>query len=226
MERQAEPDLMDEPLQARAYAEADFAEPHNAYVELLYQYTEDNGLDGTALDLGCGPADIVIRVAHRFPQLEIHAVDGAAAMLALAKEAINRECQEHPAFAQRIKLHRAYLPVTELPLSQYDVILSNSLLHHLNDPVSLWETIKRFAKKGALVFVMDLLRPDTEQQAKQLVEQYAVNEPDILRRDFYHSLLAAYTEQEISQQLHQTGLSQLAVKVIDDRHVVIAGRVG
>ena len=35
MQRVLEPELMDDELQARAYAQADFAEPHSAYPQLF-----------------------------------------------------------------------------------------------------------------------------------------------------------------------------------------------
>jgi hypothetical protein len=72
---------------------------------------------------------------------------------------------------------------------------------------------------------MDLLRPDTREQAAQLVEQYAQNEPEILRRDFFNSLLAAYRLDEVTAQLHQAGLSQLQVKVVSDRHFIVWGNI-
>ena len=37
MERIPEPELMDDPEQARAYASADFSEPHQAFVERFTQ---------------------------------------------------------------------------------------------------------------------------------------------------------------------------------------------
>jgi hypothetical protein len=72
---------------------------------------------------------------------------------------------------------------------------------------------------------MDLLRPDTRERATQLVEQYAQNEPEILRRDFFNSLLAAYRLDEVTAQLHQAGLSQLQVKVVSDRHFIVWGNI-
>ena len=57
------------------------------------------------------------------------------------------------------------------------------------------------------------------------MEQYAANEPAILRRDFYNSLLAAFTEDEIAAQLAELNLSRLMIDVIDDRHWVVGGRI-
>ncbi|HEX6174620.1 MAG TPA: SAM-dependent methyltransferase, partial [Candidatus Binatia bacterium] len=61
MERIPEPELMDEDEQARAYALADFAEPHNHFVELFRECFPDEAITGHVLDLGCGPADVTLR---------------------------------------------------------------------------------------------------------------------------------------------------------------------
>ena len=57
------------------------------------------------------------------------------------------------------------------------------------------------------------------------MEQYAANEPPILRRDFYRSLLAAFTEDEVAAQLAEMNFSRLLIDVPDDRHWMVEGRV-
>jgi len=106
-----------------------------------------------------------------------------------------------------------------------DVILSNSLLHHLPNPLQFWARLKQLAKPGACILVMDLLRPDSPETAQALVEQYAANEDPILKRDFYNSLLAAFTEDEVAAQLAQMNLSRLLIDVPDDRHWVVGGTI-
>ena len=72
---------------------------------------------------------------------------------------------------------------------------------------------------------MDLLRPASTDDAAALVDQYAANEPAILRRDFYNSLLAAFTEDEVAAQLAEMNLSRLLIDVPDDRHWLVSGLV-
>ena len=79
------------------------------------------------------------------------------------------------------------------------------------------------AKPGACVLVMDLLRPDSPEAAQALVYQYAGNEDPILKRDFYNSLLAAFTEDDVAAQLAEMNLSRLLIDVPDDRHWVVGG---
>ena len=58
--------------------------------------------------------------------------------------------------------------------------------------------------------------------AKTLVEMYAAAEPKILQQDFYNSLLAAFTLEEINEQLNQAELP-LSINKTSDRHVFISG---
>jgi hypothetical protein len=46
-----------------------------------------------------------------------------------------------------------------------------------------------------------------------------------LQRDFYNSLLAAFTPAEVRRQLAKSGLRELAVSVITDRHLIVCGRI-
>lgn len=219
MQRIPEPEqLMNDPAQARAYAEADFSEANSQFMRLLKQLVP-GALEGQALDLGCGPADIPIALLQENPALELDAVDGADAMLTLARDSLSRL----PGLSDRLRLHCHTLPSVELAEAHYDFILSNSLLHHLDDPDDLWLTLHHCAADGAHILVMDLLRPASELVVDSLVESYALNEPELLRRDFRNSLYAAYTLEEVQQQLDRHGLHGLELACVSDRHWAVCG---
>ncbi|MFQ5937170.1 MAG: class I SAM-dependent methyltransferase [Acidiferrobacterales bacterium] len=220
MDRIPEPELMEEVEQARAYAAADFSEPHQAFVEHFRQRFADYN-PKQVLDLGCGPADISIRFARAYPQCTLTGVDGAAAMLDLGREAVNAG-----GLQSRVELVQIYLPGSLPNARNFDTVISNSLLHHLGEPMVLWDTLKASASQQAVVFVMDLLRPDSQATAHELVEQYASDEIEVLKHDFFHSLLAAYRPEEVDAQLRQAGLVDcLQVELVSDRHFIVWGRL-
>lgn len=226
MPRQPEPELMLDPEQARAYADADFEQPHSEFVRAFRARFNaswvPDGRPARVLDLGCGPADISIRFARAFPGVVIDGVDGAEAMLAPGRERLARATE----LAARVRLHRCRLPDEALPGVGYDAVISNSLLHHLHDPSVLWQTLWRAATPGAPVFVMDLMRPDDEATARRLVGLHAAGEPEVLQRDFYHSLLAAFRPGELSEQLVEAGLVEaLRIEPLSDRHLVVFGHM-
>ncbi len=213
---------MDGVDQCDAYAMADFAAVNAAFVEAALDSFASHSVS-TLIDLGCGPADITIRMCRALPELRATAVDASGPMLDLGGRAASQA-----GLADRLALHTAALPLPP-PQRGYDAIISNSLLHHLPDPMILWEEVKRQAyepsKGTSRVYIMDLLRPADTQTAQGLVDTYAPGEPEILRVDFYNSLLAAYRPSEIQDQLAQAGLSQLVVETPTDRHIVVRGAI-
>ncbi|MEJ2690803.1 MAG: class I SAM-dependent methyltransferase [Deltaproteobacteria bacterium] len=219
MDRICEPELMDEKEQAKAYAAADFEEPHNRVVDLFGRYFPARQVSGTLLDLGCGPGDICFRLVRRFPDLVVHGIDGSEAMLELARQRLQNE----PDFEGRLHFARARIPQLSPSADRWDTILCTSLLHHLHRPQDLWEAIKRLADEKTFIFVIDLYRPESVEKAEWIVDHYSGAEPEILKRDFFNSLLAAFTPLEVEQQLVDCGLSGLAVSTISDRHLMIHG---
>jgi ubiquinone/menaquinone biosynthesis C-methylase UbiE len=218
MQRIPEPDLMLEDDQAKAYAEADFTQPHQQFIDHLVVRFPQLPSSGIALGLGCGPADIAIRFAQRFPQWQVHGIDGSAAMLHYGQQAIAQSQLQ-----DRITLVEGYLTnepngFALLDNTQYNFIFSNSLLHHLQDPSTLWRSLHRWGNGSTPAMIMDLLRPETTAIAQTMVDNYAAEEPVVLQRDFYHSLLAAYRLEEIETQLQIEGISGLTVERVSDRH--------
>lgn len=215
--RTPEPELMNAPDQAAAYAAADFAAPHAVIMAALTERMERP--PACVLDIGCGPADISVRVARGWPGCRVDGIDGAPAMLAEARARVAAE-----GLAERVRLHRVRIPEDPLPARGYDLVVSNSLLHHLHRPDALWQSLRPAAAPGATVFVADLLRPETAAEADALVERFAADEADILQRDFRASLHAAFTVAEVADQLERNGLP-LRVEPLDDHHLFVFGRL-
>lgn len=219
MKRIPEPELMDDEDQVRAYAGADFEDAHRNFITLFQATFGQNDLCGYVLDLGCGHGDITMRFARAYPKCIVHGIDGSEAMIRCGK-GILKEAHD---IQDRVVLIREMLPAPALPHRKYDVVISNSLLHHLAMPHTLYQCIERYAVPGAPLFIMDLRRPQTIGEADSLVQTYADQEPEILKRDFYNSLLAAHTIEEVREQLQGTRLAHLSVKAVGDRHIVISG---
>ena len=220
VQRAIEPELMRDRQQALAYARADFSEPNAAFLHSAEWVLTGLGPSSRVVDLGCGPADIPIRLALAHPEWQLDALDGSPAMIALAREAAS--CA---GVSRRLHLHCARLQHSPLPSFAYDAVLSNSLLHHLHEPQLLWQQVVRLGRPGASVMVADLRRPGDQETARRIVSRYSGNEPPILKRDFFRSLLAAFTVPEVRLQLDQAGLVELKVEPTDDRHLLVSGRL-
>lgn len=215
MKRVLEPEVMDDEAQAAAYAAADFSSSNQMFVEgLLERYgTELHSV----LDIGCGPGDIPIRLARTRPSIQITAVDASGAMVRLAERAVQKAN-----LASTITVMRGRVPGLPFEGHDFDAILSKDLLHHLPDPMVFWDEVKRLAHGRTLVYVMDLFRPASDNDAADIVESVSANEPEILRRDFYNSLRAALTVQEVQGQIERAGLA-VDVAAVSERHLLVQG---
>ncbi|MGQ0577715.1 MAG: class I SAM-dependent methyltransferase [Betaproteobacteria bacterium] len=215
MQRILEPEIMEDAEQALAYAKADFSTSNQWYVDhLLADFPQNLGY---VLDIGCGPADVPVRLARAHPTIRITAIDGSGAMLALAREAV-----EAAGMHKRIATVQAYVPGLPFDEHSFDAVLSKDLLHHLPDPLVLWGEARRLGRRGGAVYVMDLFRPASPDAARTIVETVAGNEHPVLKEDFYNSLCAAFTVEEARSQIRQSGLD-LDVFQISDRHMLIRG---
>jgi SAM-dependent methyltransferase len=221
MERTVEPEIMDDLEQAIAYDAADFSASHNRRVEIFRELAPPHALTGHFLDLGCGSGDLNFRFLAALPQCTITALDGSRAMIQLAMQAIEKQ----PEYKSRISFVESYIPSESLPKDTYATIMSNSFLHHLHHPQVLWETIKQLSSPHSFIFVSDLRRPSSHEEVREIVHARARDEKEVLQRDFYNSLCAAFEVSEVQEQLKNAGIEGLTVKALDDIHLVAYGSI-
>ena len=216
---------MEEPAQALAYSEADFAASHQQVVAMLLERCPSADADlHRVVDLGCGPADVTVRLAEALPHAILVGLDAGPRMLDLGRERIIRS-----ALDARVQLQQLHLPAPPerlIALGAFDLVASNSLLHHLADPGDLWVAAAVLGRPGAVVHVVDLRRPADDAEVDGLVERYAAGEPAVLVEDFRRSLRAAYRPAEVKAQLAAAGLAEmLTVETVSDRHLLVHGRL-
>lgn len=221
MKRIPEPELMDSVAQVNAYASADFSEPNRLFVDVLLEH-QGNHLPptGRLVDLGCGPGDICVLLARAMPGWHLTGLDAGPNMLARARQRVQAE-----SLSEQVDFELARLPDDSLTPGSYDLVISNSLLHHLPNPGDLWQAVARLGKPGAVVQIMDLQRPPTKKRASELVDEHAGEEPDVLQQDFYNSLLAAWTPDEVQAQIAAAGIGGLAIREFTSRHWLVQGRL-
>ena len=221
MNRRPKPELMPDAALALAYAQADFSESNGLFFKLLRDLDPGELEDRQALDLGCGSGDIAIRFLKAWPGARCDALDGSAPMLACAQTALDAL----PGVARRCRLLQEILPSSRLAGGTYDLVLSSSLLHQLPDPQVLWHAVRAAGRPGALVLVMDLMRPPSPGWAESLVVTYVGDEPELLQSDYRAALFAAFEPAEVQAQLAAAGLETLEVAVVSDRHLTVSGRL-
>ena len=226
LQRVPEPELMDGAEQVEAYASADFEASDQAMVDRFAHLCGDCPGEQLA-DLGCGPGNISFRLARRWPGATVLGLDGAPRMLAIAEQRLAAE----PELAGRLHFQEALLPLPAdfrsgcFSAGCCSGVVSNSLLHHLHDPLCLWQAVAQLGAPGAFVYVQDLRRPPGAAAVEDLVAAAMADAPEVLRRDYRASLHAAFTPAEVAAQLRQAGLEGLKVAPLGDCYLEVWGRL-
>lgn len=215
MKRVLEPELMTDEEQVAAYTQADFSDSNKLFVNQIIQ--EQSNQLNKIIDLGCGPADIDILLAKVIPTAHITGVDASNTMIKSAKAKVIKEN-----LSEQITFLKGRIPHIQLE-GNFDLVISKDFLHHLPDPKVFWETIKKLAGAETSAYVMDLIRPATVQEAKRIVDSIAGKEKEVLKQDFYNSLLAGFTVDEIKEQLSEAELN-LNITV-QSRHFIVNGTI-
>jgi ubiquinone/menaquinone biosynthesis C-methylase UbiE len=210
MERVLEPEVMDTAEEAQDYDAMDFTEVNTAFVEAFVALGVRTG---NVLDVGTGTARIPLLIAQRLPAIKIVAVDLSAEMLKLAAAHLQAAALEG-----RITLHLADAKNLPFPDATFDAVISNSIVHHIPEPITVLREIARVAKPGAALLIRDLLRPATPEAADALVARYAGKESPRQQKLFRDSLGAALTLEEITSAAQAAGLTGVTIAQTSDRH--------
>ena len=214
LERVLEPEVMDTAEEAIDYNAMDHSAVNQKFVaELLAFAGEKEKEVSQVLDLGTGTALIPIEMCRAHASCHVLAIDLAEHMLAVAKQ--NVEAAE---MSQRIELQKVDAKKLPYDDGQFPVVLSNSIIHHIPEPQFSVNEMVRVAAPGAVIFVRDLMRPDSDKAVSQIVEAYAGEENEHSRQMFDDSLRAALSLQEIRDCVVACGFDAQTVEATSDRH--------
>jgi len=165
------------------------------------------------VDLGTGTALIPIELCRRFAHCRVMAADAAANMLDLARYHI-----EANSLTERIQLVQVDAKSLPFEDAMFDVVMSNSIVHHIPEPLGVFREAVRVTRPGGLLFFRDLLRPDSLDELKRLVATYATDCNDHQRQLFTDSLHAALSLAEVQALTTNLGFAPSAVQQTSDRH--------
>jgi ubiquinone/menaquinone biosynthesis C-methylase UbiE len=222
--RTPEPEVMDSETEALDYDAMDHGEVNAAFcADLLAVQPKP----ARVLDVGTGTALIAIDLCRRLPGVTVDAIDLASHMLALAERNVRAA-----GLANRVRLARVDAKATSWPSGTFDTVISNSLVHHVPDPSTLYAELWRLVGRGGVLFVRDLARPEDAAQLERLAERYAPAPDEEIspggamrarqRALFIASLHAAFTVDEVRAIVAPLGIGGQSVRMTSDRHWTLA----
>jgi ubiquinone/menaquinone biosynthesis C-methylase UbiE len=211
--RVPEPEVMDDSSEVQAYSSA----ATGAYLSRIDDTFVEHALRligcvaGCALDIGCGPGQILMKLSGRLPQWKLLGLDRSPTMIGRARESGDSRM---PFGASRgmpsaaVRVHFLVGDASSLPFrdSSFELVLCNSVLHHIGDPSRLFAEIRRVAKPGAAILLRDLRRPSRIRFPFH-VRWYGRHYQGLMYKLYRDSVRAAYTREELSAMLHMAGIS-------------------
>ena len=209
--RVLETEAMDTPDEAADYDSMDHHEVNRVFVDDLLAAGPQP--DGEILDLGTGTALIPLALCGREPAARVTAVDVARHMIALAEKNVRRAGLE-----DRIRLE--CIDAKGLPFDdgRFAAVMSNSIVHHIPNPLDVLREAWRVTVPGGLLFIRDLMRPEDDATVRRLVDTYTVGANEHQRQMFDDSLRAALSVKEMCELTTQLSDRPGKVLATTDRH--------
>jgi ubiquinone/menaquinone biosynthesis C-methylase UbiE len=205
-----EPEIMDTSEDADEYEAMDHRVVNEAFAEAVIALVP---AVGSLLDIGTGPGHIPLLLAERIPGLRVVAIDLGTHMLERARNRVaERGLTEH------VEILARDAKETGFPEHSFDAVVSNSLIHHIPEPLTVLREIARIAKPGAALFLKDLRRPTTTAELDALVALHASDCTPYQRRLFRDSLQAALRVEEVEELCREAGLVGVSTEPSSDRH--------
>jgi ubiquinone/menaquinone biosynthesis C-methylase UbiE len=224
LKRTLEPEVMDSAEDAMQYNDMDHSQVNQNFVDDLMVLLQSDAnfqsrlIDDQAelldvLDVGTGTALIPALLCDQQSAFRVMAIDMAVNMLDLAT--YNVEACSRP---DRIQLAKVDAKDLDYDTEMFDVVISNSIVHHIPNPEKCLAEMVRVLKRGGAMFVRDLMRPDDEATLESIVQTYAGDESEYSRRLFRESLHASLSLDEIRQIVIELGWDPQGVQATSDRH--------
>ncbi|TAG54136.1 MAG: class I SAM-dependent methyltransferase, partial [Oscillatoriales cyanobacterium] len=168
---------------------------------------------GNVLDAGTGTARIPIALTQLRPEWKLTCIDLSANMLKVGAQNV-----EKARVRSQINLELIDAKAMPYPDNSFDMVISNSIIHHLPDPLPFLREVRRVLKPNGAIFLRDLLRPETREIRDNLVELYAADCNSHQKQLFSDSLQAAFTLDEIETMVESARLEGLRIYESSDRH--------
>ena len=147
---------------AYAYANADFSNSNELFLEKLFEFCSITD-ETKILDVGCGDGEIPIKI-YKKTKSKITVLDGSSAMLDEFSKKMSANNIDD------IKIIQGRYEDTHLSEKSFDILISNSVLHHVKSPKKFWEKSFNLVRQQGQIVLMDLFRPSNEHELLTILE--------------------------------------------------------
>jgi len=218
LHRILEPEVMDTLEEAFEYDSMDHSQVNEVFCNDFF--AARNLTDGVQiLDVGTGTAQIPIAMCKRNSGLKITAIDLAESMLTLGNKNIQTALLEDCITLVQVDSKKMHYSD-----ESFDQVISNSIIHHIPNPVECFKEMIRVTKKDGLLFIRDLLRPDSIAELQNIVNLHAGDATPKQKQLFTDSLHASLSLTEVREMVKLFGFEAFTVIQSSNRHWTFTAR--
>jgi ubiquinone/menaquinone biosynthesis C-methylase UbiE len=164
-------------------------------------------LEGKALDICCGSASLLCKIAKAMPQMQFLGVDLSANMLEFAAE------QKSKYGLKNLRFQRADMYNLDKELeAPFDLITWHLAMHHCTDEAAVIRVLKqipKLLKPGGTLFVFDINRPKTGDLALLMADIFNCRQGDWFYQDSLDSYKAGFSFEEVEEILKKAELKNV-----------------
>jgi ubiquinone/menaquinone biosynthesis C-methylase UbiE len=223
--RVPEPEVMDDAGEVEAYSSA----AAQAYLNRLDDTFVTHALRlvgrrerGRALDIGTGPGQIVVKLARHLTRWKFAGVDRSSHMIA---EAASNLAAAGPELAGRVEFQIADANALPFPDATFDLVICNSVLHHMAEPERLLAEIARLVKPRGAILLRDLRRPNRMAHSWH-VRWHGRYYSGKMRQLYRASVRAAYVAPELQQLVARSRMTGGRLFIHASTHIGIERSLG
>ena len=218
LQRILEPEVMDTLEEAFEYDSMDHSQVNEVFCNDFFAARNLN--DGVQiLDVGTGTAQIPIEMCRRNSSLKITAIDLAESMLTLGNKNIQTARLEDSITLDQVDSKK--MPYSD---DSFDQVISNSIIHHIPNPLECFKEMIRVTKRDGLLFIRDLLRPFSMVELQNIVNLHAGDATPKQKQLFTDSLHASLSLAEVHEMVKLFGFEAFTVIQSSNRHWTFTAR--
>jgi len=181
--------------------------------KLLYQKVvsrlKEFNPSGKLVDIGCGTGNLIVKIAEKYPGLELIGVDISSETLDYAKKRATRKKLD-----KKIEFKIGNVEDLPFPNNSVDIIVSTLSLHHWEDPTKAFKEIYRVVKENGSLLIFDFRRDSRKffYGFLKFITKVIVPKPLKKVNEPLGSLQSGYTPREINEIFSQISVKNVEIK--------------
>lgn len=169
------------------------------------------------LDVGTGLASIPVKLVRRRPDLSIVGLDLSPAIVTAARDRVRRAGLHRTVHVRKARGRR--IPFRR---GSFDLVISDSFLHHLPDPVPILDEMARVLAPGGRILIRDFRRPGPS-RIEAIIRRHGRRLPPEPFRLFADSVRAAFKISEIREMVSESRLAGCRTRRRPGIYLVVEG---